>query len=154
MRNTFKQVESNSTCLLYPLPIIKDNKYLIEIERGLAPFLIKTFENGFADLPDSFPDYLIKNRTHTDNKTYIYRIDYCLMNYKFLPLRENDISKAKKIEQLISDKIKNVLLKKEDSIEQLLHRIEKQKECKTCQSLGINDSKLEEWINLLIGIHE
>lgn len=81
MRKEFKKVLIGEICYLYPLPVIKENKYLIEVEINLADLIIEKILNGQIKSPDETPGYLIKKGYHQDGKTPLFRINKDLISF-------------------------------------------------------------------------
>ena len=75
MRKEFKKVIIGSSCYLYPWPVIKENKYLIEVEADQADSFIEGIFNSQIISPDERPSYLIKKGLHLDGFTTIFEID-------------------------------------------------------------------------------
>lgn len=148
-RNEFKKVEIKNTVYLYPYPVIKNAKYLIEIEKEFEPFFIQSFKNKYLASPDSHPPFLIDSHLHEDGATKIYTIKIEDLCFNFLPNRANDLAMALKTEQIISKKIIDVLMRKQGSKINLKRIYENQLKCSSCQSLGIESNLISDWINLL-----
>lgn len=72
MRRDFRKVMVGTTCYLYPWPVIKGNKYLIEVESAEADLWIEKILSGKIPSPDENPSYLIKKGLHQDGFTIIY----------------------------------------------------------------------------------
>ncbi len=147
MRNEFRSIKQQESFYLYPLPVIKGNKYLIETK--FPDFFIDSLAKGYLDSPDINKSFLIEEKIHNDGKTPIYSINIEKLHFKFLTKREDDLIKAKGIEKVLTEKIKSVLKGALDSKEDLHHRFQKQLLCSTCQSLGINSSDISKWLSKL-----
>ena len=75
MRKEFKKVIIGDICYIYPWPVIKENKYLIEVKIDQADVLIQRILNGKLTSPDESPSYLNKKGVHQDGFTPIFSID-------------------------------------------------------------------------------
>jgi hypothetical protein len=59
---------------IYPVPVIKNKKYLIEVSsENLAQQMIKDLENGSVKSPDENMENLEEIGLHTDQQTKIYQ---------------------------------------------------------------------------------
>ena len=59
---------------IYPVPVIKNKKYLIEVSSEIqAQQIIKDLENGSVKSPDENLDHLEEIGLHTDQQTKIYQ---------------------------------------------------------------------------------
>lgn len=121
---------------LYPLPVIKDRKYLIECH-SFHDFYIFCFEEGHLASPDSFPNFLRKKSVHSDGQTEILEIVIDNLYFTYLPNIEKDPQKAETLQTLMSSKIQDILKGEDEAIARLEKLYENQKKCSTCQSLGI-----------------
>jgi len=154
LRYTLKKVSVGGICFLYPIPVVKQHKYLIEIPPIFSDFFISAFINQYLVSPDTTPDFLVHDRIHTDGSTPVYKIDCSKLSFTLLFNRNKDTTKASTIENLLTKKIILVLLSPNDQEvkNSLVKTLEKQKLCSTCQSLGILDTKLQSFIDLLINL--
>lgn len=153
-RNKFKKVFVDGVTFLYPQPVIKNKKYLIEVKSRDADLFILLFDLHFLELPDESPDYLIDGRVHIDEQTRIYEIDLSLLKFKFLINGEKDPEKAAVIEGLLTKKILSTFNGEEGARDAFLKAIEKQQKCSTCQSLGILDDRITKLIEFYEGNYE
>jgi hypothetical protein len=149
MRQEFREVQVQNKTYLYPFPVIKGNKYLIEIPKEFSHFVILSLENGFLYSPDQDKNYLNEIGVHTDGNTPIFKINFQKLSFEFLSHSEVDPDKAKTLHQLISKKIIAVLEGEESAKDKLKHRFEMQLKCSTCQSLGIEEPEIKEWLESL-----
>ncbi len=148
-RHEFKKAWLKDKTFIYPLPVIKEQKYLIEVHENFADFWIYAFSTGFITSPDISKNYLNKVTLHQDGKTEIFNIDLKQIRFKILEHDESQIQKISTIENLLNNKIKSVLNDETHSKQQLKKIYENQKKCSTCQNLGINKPKVEEFFRLL-----
>lgn len=144
MRKVFKSTTINNQLLLYPVPVIKEEKYLIFTTSKFEKFYLFSFEAELINSPDSDKTFLDKLRLHTDSKTWIYSINVDKLKFNILPNKHLDPDKASKVEAVISDKIKAFLRDEIDSEKKLLKVMTAQLKCSTCQKLGIDNSPLKE----------
>lgn len=139
---------------LYPIPIIKEKKYLLNIETAdskILEFFLKSFELGYLSPPyESDANYYTDPRTHIDGKTPIYSFDLKLIFFKFLnvPTGENE-KKVKKNNEILSKNVVSVLKDGKSQYPKLAHRFQMQQKCSTCQEYGINSEDLGKTIELL-----
>lgn len=149
MRTEFRKVRVQDKTYLYPFPVLKGNKYLIEVKDDFAEFLILSLKNQYLYSPDRDKDYLVEIGVHTDGNTPIFQIENSKLCFNFLPNAERDPKKAKALHQLISNKVISVLVNDKDARQKLKQRFESQLKCSTCKSLGIGEPKIKEWIKKL-----
>jgi hypothetical protein len=69
--------------------------------------------------------------------------------FALLPDREQDLSKAKTIESLLSQKILAILNEQDNALEELIKTLNKQSQCSTCEKLGFLKLDQKALINLL-----
>lgn len=150
-RKEFKAVITKDHCYLYPTPVIKDQKYLIEINPQLKDIFICALKNSIVESFDSLPSYLIKTGVHTDGKTSIFKIDYENIQLNLLPQRDKDLSKAEEIEKVLIARIKDYFKSPSEPAikDRLVNTILKQRKCSTCDTLGINSIETSEFFNVL-----
>lgn len=149
LRKVYKETLIGEVCYLYPLPVIKEHKYLIRLDRRFSDFFIDCFHKSYLESPDTRPPYIENDGTHSDGNTKVIKICYDALVFEFLPDRELDLKKAKTIELLISKKIIDVLNEVPNSIQDLEKRFMQQKECSTCQKLGILEPSVEAFISII-----
>jgi hypothetical protein len=140
MRDEFRVTAGNGPQYLYPWPVMKENKYLI-LSKYPASFIL-AFKHHFLTSADSDKSYLKLEGQHSDGKTPIYSIEVDKLNFKLL----GDKEEVQKINEVLNNKIKDVLLDKEKAKEALKKRFESQLNCKTCQANGILKPELKEFI--------
>ncbi len=88
-RNQFKKVSIKDQTYLYPLPILRENKYLLQIESEWSDFLIFCLEKRLIDSPDLKSELYQNSRIHEDGRTPIIIIN---PNHKiYAVLRDNDL---------------------------------------------------------------
>lgn len=72
MKRTFKKVIIDSEIFLYPVPVIKEQKYLIQCGSDLAADeFVTAVEKGEFSHPDENSHDFVTVRHHTDGKTPI-----------------------------------------------------------------------------------
>lgn len=149
MRKEFKSVNIKDDCFLYPLPVIKEQKYLLKVPPKFASFFIKALKNDFLLPPEL--DWGLWNEVgvHTDQKTLIFTFDREKLKFDFLPSSKGNEQKAETINQILNKKVKSVLNSEKDSFKDLMKTFENQKKCSTCQSLGILSPMLSELLEEL-----
>ncbi len=153
MRNHFKSVLIKGRCFLYPLPVIKENKYLLEVPKDFSDIFILLFQNHFLKNPEGNWKGWQKSEVHSDGKTPIYQLDIENLSLAFLPSQE-DPQKAATINELLEKKIKAVLQGTQGAKESLKKTYENQKNCSTCQRLGIASAELEKVIKAFYTIEQ
>lgn len=79
-RKEFRRVEVQGKTYLYPFPIIKEKKYLIEVDPTIVESIISAIVNNVIESPDAFPDYMVEQGIHNDGKTIIYSLDLTKTN--------------------------------------------------------------------------
>jgi hypothetical protein len=142
-RHHFKMTPSNESFFLYPWPVIKEKKYLIQVpNEKVAAFLIYAIEKHWLPSPDDQTEWLVSLGLHQDQRTVIYQINFTAIHLVFLPHRQTDLEKAQSIEKLLSKKIFNYLLSS-IPLSDLEKTIHNQLQCSSCQSFGI-DSLVQE----------
>lgn len=146
MRYQFKAVQIKERCFLYPQPVVKENKYLLEIPTQFSEVFILLFQARFLENPEGDWKGWEKTEVHSDGKTPIYKLEVENLSLSLLSNPEEDPQKAKTINALLEKKIKAILSGEVDSKESLKKVFENQKNCSTCQKLGINSFELEEVI--------
>ncbi|MCR9204363.1 MAG: hypothetical protein NXH75_07295 [Halobacteriovoraceae bacterium] len=147
MRKAFKAVKIKERCFLYPLPVIKANKYLLEVPSEFSEVFILLFQANFLENPETNWKGWNKTEVHSDGKTPIYKLDAENLSLSLLTTPEEDPQKAKTINSLLEKKIKAILNGEVGAKESLKKVFENQKNCSTCQMLGITSSELEEVID-------
>ena len=149
----FKKTKIEGDILLYPTPIIKDKKYLIQTKSEVeATVKLALLNSGLLKTP--LEDELVyeKVRIHKDGKTQIYKLDE---NTKWLTLinRTLNIEKAKKVETVLKNKI-TLLFNSEINFDDQVNRISKiyqaQTNCSECQKLGIKELDIPRFVEMLI----
>ena len=149
-RTTFRKVTPGGKTYLYPFPVIKENKYLIEVHKEHAEFFMNSLAKGYLTSPDTTQDYLEKIGIHTDNQTPIYKLVPGKLTFQFLPDRNKDLTKAANVEKVLAKAIVAYLTQQPDSHEKLKTRFEAQLDCSTCQALGIQSQEVRDWMDLLL----
>jgi hypothetical protein len=75
MSREFKTTQIDNHYYLYPIPVIKNQKYLIQCsDYNQSIELIRLIHNKEIIHPDNSLSQFIRLGTHTDNKTPIYKI--------------------------------------------------------------------------------
>jgi len=71
MKRQFKLVENSDGIFLYPIPVIKEKKYLIQCSsHDAAQEFIKSIQNGEIFHPDQ--ETIIAQKFHSDGQTPIF----------------------------------------------------------------------------------
>jgi len=148
-RNTFKEVKVLNKSFLYPLPVIKEKKYLIELGEVPADFMIYALEKSFVESPDSSLTFYMKNGIHTDGKTPYYLLDLDKVKFNLLKNKNLEPKRSETIETLLNKKILSVLKNEEESKPELIKCFRKQLKCSTCQRLGFQSEELKKLLGLL-----
>lgn len=154
MRNIFKSVNIDHSFHLYPLPVIKENKYLIDINSNnssVLDFFIKCFKYKYLSSPEAgFNSYYKNKKIHIDGKTQVFSFDQTKIMFNFLEIpTDQDKTKVEKINEILSEKVKAVLYRDKSLYSELSKRFEMQKKCKTCQKYGIDSEKINEILSIL-----
>ena len=145
-RQVFKQVKLNNCTYLYPMPVIKNHKYLIQIDDQYVYFFMHAFEHAFVASPDEKLNWLVFSHVHTDGNTSIFTISFDQLVFRFF---EVDNDQSIKLTQLLTQKIKAVLKQDILAVDKLKQIYLNQLKCSTCQSLGIAQPKLKQLIGFL-----
>ena len=95
LRVDFKRVSFDNKFFLYPTPVIKNQKYLIEVGKSWADFFIFCLLHGFIPSPDGNLSYLREDRIHTDGKTMIYQVSIADLKFDLLKSTLSKLAKAK-----------------------------------------------------------
>lgn len=154
MRNQFKSVLIKGRCFLYPLPVIKENKYLLEVPQDFSDIFILLFQNHFLKNPEGDWKGWQKSEVHSDGKTPIYRLDIENLSLTILSSPEEAPQKAATINELLEKKIKAVFQGIEGAKESLKKTYENQISCSTCQRLGIASAEREKVIKAFYTIEQ
>lgn len=140
-----KVVHASGKIYLYPFPVIKDEKYLIECESEIFSQKLMGLLNK-----NLFPNPLENNLTyemtclHTDQKTRIFR-PLRSEHYPILGKRSINPTKAEVVEKVLIKKIMAYLfMEQEGSKDEMMRTYQKQLNCSECQKMGINDLKVSE----------
>ncbi len=146
-RNVYKHTKVDGVTYLYPVPVIKENKYLVEVRAEHADFFIFVFKLKFLKSLDQSPDFIYKLRVHSDGNTEIFKIDYDGLHFNLLENSSEDSQKALIIEKLLSSKIISCLKGEEGAVQNFIKSLKKQMNCKTCQRLGILKPELKKIVD-------
>lgn len=148
-RIIFKSVRVENKTFLYPFPIIKEKKYLIEIDEKFADFYIHALEHGKLLSFDENPLWMIEKTIHSDGNTIIYELNLESIEFTLLSHPEKDPTKAETINILLNKKMRACLNGEDNAFQALLKTYQNQLSCSTCQSLGIEDPALKQLIDML-----
>jgi len=147
LKRQYKKSKINGETYLYPIPVIKNSKYLIYIEKEYVAFFIDSWKNGFLTHPDENPSYLKGVMLHSDDRTPIMKIMYGNLHFEFL---QGEEEKKMSISKVLSLKINSFLNKESDAKSKLIQTFNNQLKCKTCQKLGVGSDEVLSWISHLI----
>ncbi len=149
MNQMFKCVQVSEQSFLYPFPVIKGSKYLIQVPDNFANFYAQALTHGFLQSPLDSVSYYQKEGLHTDGKTPLFSFNRPKLTFTLLQASAENHDKKKSIEKILNTKILAVLAGKPNSKAELEHRYAQQKKCSTCQQLGIGHPHLEKLIHNL-----
>lgn len=154
MKN-FKITDSPHGILLYPVPVDKARLFLIQAKTTREAKLLKyLLDAEYLHDPVSQPELYLKLGLHIDQQTFLYELKWTELSLEFLPKRHLDFDRAKALEKLMSKKISKLPFadKPHEVVEDILFRLQKQKECSECDRLGVNESSLDSWFQGLRNI--
>lgn len=149
---TFKKTKTEDVFFIYPTPVIKDKKYLIQTNSEIeARVKLALLNSGVLKTPLKDENIYEKVKLHKDGTTWIYQLNE---NSEWLILknRKLNLDKAKKVEDVLKNKIISVF-KIETNFDQHIIKILKiykaQTNCSECQKLGIKELPIPLFIDLL-----
>lgn len=148
----FKKTKTEEIILLYPTPVIKNKKYLIQTGSEIeARVKLALLNSGILKTPLEDRTIYEKVRVHKDGKTKVYQLD---KNSEWLTLenRKLNIEKAKKVEDVLKNKIIS-LFEKNSNLDEQIKKVFKvyqaQINCSECQKLGIKELPIHLFLDLL-----
>jgi hypothetical protein len=138
-----KLINRQTFCLLYPVPVVEDKKYLIEVQTlPLAELLIWAMKTR---LLLSTGETFIQNRIHTDARTPVLALNWDKVRFQIFDQRTHSTFHIDQIESVMTRALINWAesssLDKDVKLEKVQKLWKAQINCKTCKSLGILDSK-------------
>ncbi len=148
----FKKTNIGDTILLYPTPVIKDKKYLIQTNSEIeARVKLALLNGGILKTPLEDETIYEKVKLHKDGKTQIYQLHE---NSEWLILKDRklNIDKAKKVEEILKNKITSLFESDtnfDEQIKKVLKIYKAQANCSECQKLGIKELAIPKFIDLL-----
>lgn len=128
---------------LYPVPVVKELKYLIKCPSdNYAAILQKLFKAKVLSHPDNGLGHLKSLGLHTDQQTSIYEFTEGISLIQ-MPHRQEDPDRADKIESILTRKIWKLMNTFDElpARTDLRARFESQLSCSECQKLGIQELK-------------
>ena len=166
MRNKFKIASNRQQHYLFPIPVIEDKKFLIETESlNEAQLLQRLLEAGWIVFNDEAPSEFWMEGLHADGRTRRYTPDWSKLVLSYFPRdlgndeiqAEKDEFKMTRLEKVVSKALSELIQYQSQSddqplsqssgevrsddeqqlLEKLKNKIQAQKNCRTCQSLGI-----------------
>ncbi|NCN39746.1 hypothetical protein GW916_00715 [bacterium] len=167
MRNKFKIASNRQQHYLFPIPVIEDKKFLIETESlNEAQLLQRLLEAGWIVFNDEAPsEFWMEEGLHADGRTRRYTPDWSKLVLSYFPRdlgndeiqAEKDEFKMTRLEKVVSKALSELIQYQSQSddqplsqssgevrsddeqqlLEKLKNKIQAQKNCRTCQSLGI-----------------
>ncbi|MAE59559.1 MAG: hypothetical protein CME69_11800 [Halobacteriovorax sp.] len=148
----FKKTKTEEIILLYPTPVIKDKKYLIQTGSEVeARVKLALLNSGILKTPLEDKTIYEKVRVHKDGKTKVYQLNE-VSEWLTLENRKLNIEKAKKVEDVLKNKIIS-LFEKDSNIDEQIKKVLKvyqaQINCSECQKLGIKELLIPKFIQLL-----
>ena len=154
----FKFAKAKGETVIFPHPVDKKNKYLVKLsvpleERGLK-VLMSALNAGFLASPQQDPSLYQEKGLHDDGQTPIYELSIEDLQFQFLTDKEIDPKKGEGIEKVLSKKLVALILAQDEqtyaqAYSDFIKRFEAQKHCSTCQKMGIQSPKLQEWVESL-----
>lgn len=143
----------NDRIFLYPVPVIKEKKYLIEIENEMHAVVFNALIQSqvIRDPLEQEVNYQ-KIEQHSDGKTWIYKLNNETLH--LLANREVNSQRAETVEKVLTKKIWSILEANSESsrieaCDNLLKVYKAQLNCSECQKMGITEIPIKKFINLL-----
>jgi hypothetical protein len=138
-----KIINRDSFFLLYPVPVIEDQKYLIEVQtHPLAELLQWAIQNHLLLMPE---ESSYRKRIHTDARTPILGLHWEQLRFQIFDQRTTLRSHIDRIESVMSRALVAWAEASPDQESLELQKLQKlwiaQMNCKTCRSLEILESK-------------
>lgn len=155
MGQNFKIASTRNVHRLFPVPVVQGGKYLIELNylweaKCLQSLLSKGWIRVNLEDPSNFWKEL---DLHTDGNTRRFCPVWEGLKLDYFPREkgmEADLKKVESLEKVISRHFSNLVLDRLGStvvdpslLRQLELKIESQKNCKTCHTLGIHTVDLD-----------
>jgi len=143
MRTEFKIAGKEAPFRLFPLPVIKDEKFLIEVntiqEAQLLLFLLK---KQWVEIDPESPASLWKELAiHQDGQTQRFAPDWGQLRINYLPGEPNEKTKAVEavLSRLVAKWVEAPYSEQAKALKELEQKIKAQLNCKSCQSYGIGE---------------
>ena len=136
---------------IYPWPIVKDQKHLISTPSPrAAAYLILLFKNSYLTSLENFEQTI-----HGDGATPIFHPPKNGPVALFLPNRNEDEGSAFAIEKVLSKRLWQYVTPgyQDDALKnEVIKRFDAQKDCSTCNSLGINHELVAQFITQVLSL--
>jgi hypothetical protein len=138
-----KIINRDSFFLLYPVPVVEDKKYLIEVRtHPLAELLQWAIRNRLLLMPE---ESIYRKGIHSDARTPILAVHADLLRFQIFDQRTNLMPHIDKIESVMSRALVTWAEASPDQESTDLEKLQRlwiaQMNCKTCRSLGILESR-------------
>jgi len=142
MQELKKITQPNGQLLLYPVPVIKEKKFLLLAHNELqAAILISGFAHGIIKI-----DACVKVTTHSDGATPIYQLDLSDKSIPLLNQREKNIERAQQLETILCKHMWNLFQADAQHKSQMQNKLwqmySNQTSCSSCIELGIQAEQL------------
>lgn len=155
----YKFAKTKEKVLIFPFPVEKGKKYLITPDRQLTTrgleILMSALNFDLIHSPLLDPASYSALGLHDDGQTPAFQLKIAELSFHFLKEKKIDPVKAQTIEQILSKKLREIILA--ETLEHHLaayqnfkQRFASQLKCSTCQEMGINSPELNEWVESLI----
>jgi hypothetical protein len=136
--------QSGNKIWLFPTPVIKNQKYLIECE---SIELAKTLEKIINEkLIEENSEAFVLAGKHTDGSSSIFKVEKKFVVLKFLPNRDKDLAHAHSIESSLSQALMI------GDIQKTQRLYSAQLKCSSCQKLGIDAPEVKKLLDECINI--
>jgi hypothetical protein len=146
LSRSHKLIVRDSLCLLYPVPVIENKKYLIEVEtQELGELIIWGLKTDLLLSPlESF--YAL--RVHSDASTSVLAPAWTKIRFRLFDKRSSELnSYIDRIESILSQALVSWAQchpsERAAQLSKLQNLWQAQKKCQTCISLGITRSKFQ-----------
>lgn len=106
---TFKLAKMKDMSVIYPHPVKKGEKYLIQPNHNLGDtelqLLVSALNEGYLSTQKDHSSYYRNMGTHTDGQTPVYELMIEQLHFNFLNNKESDLKKGEAIEKILSKKL-------------------------------------------------
>ena len=129
---------------LFPVPVIEDQKFLIESSVDKEAELLKEFLNrGWLTFTLLSPeDCWQEFEKHTDGRTRRFLLKRSELHLSYMPKRQDDLKKSKSLEAVVRRAFTawhESGFESGEALEHLKNKISAQKACRVCQQLGVEE---------------